>query len=431
MPACQGPMRILLATDSYPPLIGGATRAAQLLGHELVRRGHDVHVVTVAQEGAAPEEDDQGVSVTRLHAATFRMGRFSSDPYRRVPPPFPDPELTARLRRVIAATSPDVVHAYGWLAYSCAVALAGRSTPLLLSARDYGNICAVRTLMRRDSRCSGPGPRKCLACAAAFYGPVKGAAAAAGVLAGRRLLRRRISGIHSVSGFVDEAMRRHLVDGRKDLHRAVIPDFRVESGEAAGSVGLPSEPYILYVGALRRVKGIHVLIDAWQALRRPRPPLVLIGPRAPDTPDAFPAGVTVIEDAPHAVVMRAWRDALLGVAPSVWYEPLGNVVHEAQSRGAVVIGTTPGGHDDMITSGEDGLLVPPGDRAALRDAMQVLVDDPALREAMGERGRARAARFTAERIVPEFEALYRDVLRCDESAEDAISPRSNRETTPT
>ena len=75
-----------------------------------------------------------------------------------------------------------------------------------------------------------------------------------------------------------------------------------------------------------------------------------------------------------------------------------------------MIGTTPGGHDDMITDGEDGLLVPPGDVSALAAAMQRLIDDPGGRERMGELARARAARFTAERVVPEFEALYRELV---------------------
>jgi glycosyltransferase involved in cell wall biosynthesis len=107
--------------------------------------------------------------------------------------------------------------------------------------------------------------------------------------------------------------------------------------------------------------------------------------------------------------MAAFDGALFAVAPSLWYEPLGNVVHEAESRGRAVIGTTPGGHDDMITDGVEGLLVPPGDAGALRSAMARLVADPAMRARMGAAGRVRAERYTAEQVVPQFEALYRDL----------------------
>lgn len=401
-------MRILIATDSYPPLIGGATQAGRLLAQELGERGHAVRVVTLLQPNTAAEEDDDGIPVTRLRASVLRSSRVSADPYRRVPPPFPDPELTYGLRRVIAEFRPDVVHSYGWLSYSCAVA-AGRSTPLLLSARDYGNICAVRTLVRHGERCSGPAIAKCLECAGSFYGRAKGTAAVVGVLAGRGLLRRRMDGLHSVSRFVEDQMRHHLLDGR-DVAEAVLPDFRSADGGAPADVRLPGLPerYIVFVGALRRVKGVDVLLDAWGGLDDP-PALVLVGTRAPDTPAAFPDGVHVVYDAPGPAVMRAFDCALFAVAPSVWAEPLGNVVHEAQSRGRAVIGTAPGGHEDMIEDGVDGLLVPPGDVLALRAAMQRLLTDPELASRMGAVGRRNAARYTAASVVPAFEALYREL----------------------
>jgi hypothetical protein len=47
-------LRLLLVSDSYPPLIGGATRASQLLAQDLARRGHEVCVATSEQPGAAP-----------------------------------------------------------------------------------------------------------------------------------------------------------------------------------------------------------------------------------------------------------------------------------------------------------------------------------------------------------------------------------------
>ena len=402
-------MRILIATDSYPPLIGGATQAGRLLAQELRGRGHAVHVVTLRQPNTAAQEDDEGIPVTRLEATVLRPGGVSADPYRRVPPPFPDPELTHGLRRVIAEFRPDVVHAYGWLSYSCALA-AGRSTPLLLSARDYGNICAVRTLVRHGERCSGPALGKCLECAGSFYGRAKGTAAVVGVLAGRRLLRRRMDGLHSVSRFVEDQMRHHLLDGR-DVAEAVLPDFRPGDGETPAD-GLASDlpgRYIVFVGALRRVKGVDVLLEAWGGLES-RPALVLVGTRAPDTPATFPDGVHVVYDAPGPTVMQAFDGALFAVAPSVWAEPLGNVVHEAQSRGRAVIGTAPGGHEDMIEDGVDGLLVPPGDAGALRAAMQRLLSEPELAKRMGAAGRSNAARYTAARVVPAFEALYRELL---------------------
>ncbi len=87
----------------------------------------------------------------------------------------------------------------------------------------------------------------------------------------------------------------------------------------------------------------------------------MIGARGPETLPAFPPGVTPMFDVPHDTVMAAWDRALFGVFPSVVPEALGNVVHEAMSRGRAVVGTIPGGHTDIVVDGENGLLVPSGD----------------------------------------------------------------------
>lgn len=403
-------MRVLLVSDSYPPLIGGATRAAHLLARELAGRGHDVRVATISQEGAPAREILDGVEVHRLHGLTLRMPWFSADPYRRNPPPFPDPETTWRLRRLVVEFRPDLVHSYGWMTYSCAVALTGLDTPMLLSARDYGNVCAKRTLVYRDEgTCAGPAALKCAGCASDFYGAPKGLVAAAGVLLGRRLIRRRARALHSVSAFVEQVMRDHLFGPQPGIPEAVIPGFR-ESVEISAAdpelmAALPAQPFILFVGALRRIKGINQLLEAYEGLDT-GVPLVLIGTMAPDTPSRFPEGVTVLNQVPFATVMAAWDRALFGVFPSVLAEPLGNVLHEAMSRGKPVIGTTPGGHADMVDDGESGFLVPAGDIDALGQAMRCLIEDDALRERMGEEARRRAVRFTPEQVVPRFEELY-------------------------
>lgn len=406
-------MRLLLATDYYPPLIGGATRAAEQLATRMQARGETVTVATSWQRGLPAREVRGGVEVIRLRSLMSRVPGASADATRYTPPPFPDPELTWRLRRLLAAKRPQVVHTYGWISYALCAALGRKRPPLILSARDYGNVCPKRTLVRHGQGCDGPAWGKCLACAPEQYGAAKGAVATAGILGGRRLLRRKLSALHSCSGYVEKIVEEDLLSAsqRRELRRVVIPDFRDEALESAPShepAGLPGEPFILYVGALREVKGVPLLLDAYERLPSPRPPLVLIGGRTPDTPASFPAGVTVLHDLPQAEVMAAWERALFGVAPSVLHEPLGNVVHEAMSRGKPVIGTSPGGHGDMIESGVSGLLVPAGDGEALLAAMKALLADRAGREAMGAVARLRAERFTEAAVFPQFVRLYEE-----------------------
>jgi glycosyltransferase involved in cell wall biosynthesis len=295
-----------------------------------------------------------------------------------------------------------------------------RRIPLLVSARDYGYFCATRTLLRKGQPCSGPAPLKCVACANDYYGTPKGAIATAGVFACRPMLARKMTGLHSVSTFVSDVTGRYLFGpggAPPSLVQVTIPSFQtVEPDQpladdpelAAFLDRLPSEPYILYVGAFRRVKGLEELFAAYRRLESP-PPLVMLGTYERDTPPDFPPGTTILTDVPHAAVMAAWDGAMFGVMPSLWPEPFGATVAEGMNRGRPVIGTEPGGHVDMIGE-RSGLLVPQGDVEALAAAMEKLIGDTGLRTEYGREASARAKDFAASSVLPRFEQAYRDVV---------------------
>jgi glycosyltransferase involved in cell wall biosynthesis len=415
-------LRILLVTDYYPPYIGGAQIQTHLLARKLHERGHRIAVATAWQNDLPAFEDQDGISIHRLRQLrTFPV--LARKRFQHHQPPFPDPVTTLALRRVIARFKPDVVHSYGWISYSAAAALLGKDIPLLITARDYGYSCANRTLIRDGRDCSGPRFFKCVACAGRHYGRPKGWIAALGVFVSRPLLRRKTGGVHSVSTYVRDIIRRDFLDERNSsttgqVIHDVIGSVPVEPPEDPDESQrfqildeLPEEPFMLFVGALRRVKGVRELLAAYELLEQP-PPLVLIGTIESDSPTEFPGGVRVLTDVPHEAVLAAAASSrcLFGVMPSLLPEPFGTVVCEVMSRGKPVIGTEPGGHTDMIVNGESGLLVPRGDVRALAAAMDLLIADPELRERLGHAARRRGMQFTAEVSLPRIERLYNQLI---------------------
>jgi glycosyltransferase involved in cell wall biosynthesis len=413
-------MHILMVSDFYPPFIGGAERQAQLLSRQLALKGHSVSVATVWHTGLPAQQNEDGVQVYRLKGLTTQAPWFSTDPKRRFHPPFPDPGIVWGLRRLIAHVQPDVVHAAGWIAYSSVAALLGKRIPLLISVRDYGYTCAIRTLLRHDQICDGPAPFKCLECASASYGVAKALAAIISVFGGRLLLTRKMSAVHSVSSFVQETIRRDLLASRSKTLIAkgtarlvVIPSFLGDSSDDPVAQDyleqLPDQPFILFVGALQPHKGLGLVLASYQQLESP-PPLVLIGSVWPETPRTFPPGVIVLRNVPHSAVMVAWERCLFGVIPSVWPEPSAGVIREAMSKGKAVIATAVGGSTDMVINGETGLLILPNDAHALTEAMRQLINDVEQSERLGRAGRERARLYTAEAVVPQFEQLYQQIV---------------------
>lgn len=411
-------LRILLVSDYYPPYIGGAQIQTQLLARKLRERGHEVAVASVWQNELPAFEEDGGIGIYRLRQMRT-LKSLARKRFQHHQPPFPDPVTTLALRRVIRRFKPDIIHSYGWICYSAAAALVGIDVPLLITARDYGYSCANRTLLRDGQDCSGPALAKCLGCAGRHYGRPKGWIAALGVLGSRPLLRRKARGIHSVSTYVRDVVRRDFLDERDlSISGQVIHDVigsvpteqpDVEDGAAGPEVLalLPPVPFMLFVGAFRRVKGVPQLLDAYSLLDDP-PPLVLIGTMEPDSPTAFPPGVHVLTNVAHDGVIAAAASSrcLFGVMPSLLPEPFGTVVCEVMSQGKPVIGTKPGGHTDMIVDGVSGLLVARGDVEGLADAMRTLIADPELAARLGAAAAERAREFTVDVALPRMERLY-------------------------
>ncbi len=151
-------------------------------------------------------------------------------------------------------------------------------------------------------------------------------------------------------------------------------------------------------------KGAWHLADAYSRLED-APPLVLVGrcyiDELQERPNVFPMGAW-----PHQLAIEALRRSLFSVAPSLWPEPFGLVALEAAAAGKAIVASDIGGLRDIVFDGETGLMVAPEDREALTLAMQRLISDADLRQRLGAAARERAAQFSPDSIVPQFERAY-------------------------
>ena len=164
--------------------------------------------------------------------------------------------------------------------------------------------------------------------------------------------------------------------------------------------------FLLFVGELSRDKGVPTLLRAYESLDGQRPPLLLVGRRTPDTPTHLPDGAQMCAESPHDHVMAAFRRCLFAVLPSICLDACPTTVLEAMASGRPVVATTTGGIVDMITDGENGLLVPPDDEYKLAEAMARLLNDADLRARLAAGARERVQRFTASAVAERLEVIY-------------------------
>jgi glycosyltransferase involved in cell wall biosynthesis len=399
-------MRVLMLSELYPPQIGGSEEYVRNLSRELVERGHEVAVATVAEANEPSDTVDDGVRVHRVKSSMQRISSINATgrPYL---PPFPDPDVLRSLRDIVREERPDVVHAHNWMVHSFLPLKRASKARLVMTLHDYSVVCAKKSLLYRQRPCSGPGLEKCLRCAAGNYGALRGPAITLSNWATRPWLTRAVDMFVAVSDYV--AVGNELLE--RDLPFRVIPNFVPDDVVSATDPShpqlraLPSEPYWLYVGALSHHKGVHVLLNAYAQLRG-APPLVLIGRDAPDAPTGLPPNVTLIKDVPHEAVMAAWCRASLGVIPSLFPDPCPTVAIEAMAAGVPVVASRIGGLTSLVVNGVTGRLVTAGSAAELRDALQRMQDAPSERAEMADSSLLRAPLYMAATVVPQIEQIY-------------------------
>ena len=110
----------------------------------------------------------------------------------------------------------------------------------------------------------------------------------------------------------------------------------------------------------------------------------------------------------HHEVVREVARADIFCLPS-WREAFGVVYVEAMACGKPVIGCRSQGAEDIISPGQDGILVEPRDVASLASALGQLLEDPELRQRMGEAARRRSRAFSWDRTAEIYLDLYRSV----------------------
>ena len=297
-----------------------------------------------------------------------------------------DLRAIARLRRLIRAWRPDVVHAHGLRAGALtAIALA------FVRPNVYPPACSVVTV---------------------HNAPAAGGVTGAIYRVLELIVARTADSVLCVSPDLEERMR---AAGARRVGRALVPADALPVAPAVTAATYrstsisttfprkrarfpaldPGRPMVLAVGRLAAQKGFGTLLEAaalWRDMR-PEPVLVIVGEgplEAELKSQAARLRLDVRFPGHRDDVPALLASAAVFVLPSVWEgQPL--ILQEALRAGAPIVATRVGGTPEL-TGDDAALLVPPGDPARLADAVRAVLTDPALaarlRQAAADRARA-------------------------------------------
>jgi len=216
----------------------------------------------------------------------------------------------------------------------------------------------------------------------------------------RPILRRARFVIAASHSLADEARALGARDVRVIPAGVDVPD----------QVGPPERPpHVLYAGRLSPEKGVLELVEAARGLR-----LVVVGDGL--LRDRVPHAIGAV---PHAELGAYYERAAVVAIPSR-REGYGVVAREAMAYGRPVVASAVGGLLEAVEDGVTGLLVPPGDVAALEAALRRVLADEELGAHLGAAARKRAMElFSHEAEAAALIRAYEDARRATVTA----SPR--------
>lgn len=383
----DGAVRILVATDTYPPTINGAAVFAERLARTLGDRGHEVHVVCPSPHGA-PETivDQSGVMVHRRRSVPNpAYGNF-----RLTPPGF------GHGVRLLEDLRPDVVHVQDHFWLCAAMTRAARSlgvpfiaTNHMMPENYFDHVPLPIWLRRSGARWVWKEVDRVWSGASAVTTPTSRAV---------ELLRRSTAfgAAIPISNGIDAAR-----------YEAASARYRDQAEH------LTAPPRILFVGRLDKEKRVDELISA----------LALIAPFSD-------ACLDIVGDGPmrgawdhlagslglstrvrfHGFVgeeelVEAFGRADIFVMPGV-AELQSIATMEAMAAGTPIVAADAMALPHLVKPGRNGFLFTPGRVTDLAGRLRQLLDDPALRQRMGAESRRIVAVHDMTDTVDQFERLY-------------------------
>ncbi len=368
-------MNIVLAPNSFLPLLGGLELAVSRLALELSRLGHRVSVITSAPPGrCSTDESLPGVPVFRLR---MRLPRIVYLLF-----PFVGVAALIRFRRLLKNLAPDIVnlHYIGENAALFYLVKMPETCKLVVSVHGYdleaypGRGWLARHLTRATLRRANR------------------------VLSNSRALLTRAIEIEPSVGRKSSVMANGV-----DLF-----DF-----DSAAPFSHPRR-YALCVANFPFKKGQDVLVHAFQTVRSRHPDVDLLfagDGRERSRCERLAAdlgldkGVLFLGAVARDEIPKLLAGCEMLVLPSR-REAFGMVLLEAMAAGKPVVATRVDGIPELVSDGENGLLVNPDDPQALADAICALLEDQGLARRLGRRGKELARDYSWSKIAERYVAVY-------------------------
>ena len=370
MTGSRGPLRLVIASNLYPPLLGGPATQSELLAKGFARHGCKVRVLT---HGSEPDtEIVRYIAKSEMRSIAATLARYRTT-LREVRAQFEDFSPDAAIVQTSA----------GPLQAAVGIAARQRGIPSVMKIANDPLLDFKNARIAKGARTNS-----------ATYA----ARRASRWLAGAAGMRLHSFVWATTPAFSERIRERYLVPEGKMMVRPNLFDLpeatpRLRAGTAAGR--------LLYAGRLQPIKGVDILLDAVATMRHAPWTLTIAGDGDASYRRSLKDRATALGVADRVAWVgplssealdEAYRAADILAVPSR-SEAFGNVIVEAMARGLPVVATAVGGTPYILQDGKAGVLVEPQSSADLAKKLDALLDDPQRCSELSVAGLTRARDF--------------------------------------
>ena len=317
-------------------------------------------------------------------------------------------KIAREIRAAIRREKPDVAHfhnTFPLISPAAYWACKAEGVPVVQTLHNFRLCCLNAYLLRGGAVCElclGKNPWRGV-CKKCYRDSLAQSFAAWAMLSIHRLLGTWRGKVDAYIALTEFGKRKMIEAGLPE--RKIFVKGNVITAAPSIAAAAPAAPTILYVGRLSPEKGPNILVEAWRLCHErgtlPQGARLVIvgdGPEREALERAAPPAVSFAGNVDKTQVAEMMRAASAIVCPSVWYETFGLVVLEAFSCALPVIASNLGAFASLIKDGKTGILFPPGDAAALADALTLAFAEP---ELMREIAAAARRAFLVGESTPE------------------------------
>jgi len=404
-------VKILIATDVFPPKSGGSGWSTFHLARALQQRGHDLEI-------ALPKLGGRGIETRVYEGLTvIEVGYDASNvPGLRAWQRTRALEKTFGAYLAQRAREFDLIHAQHVLSISAAIAAKKIArVPVISTVRDYWAVCLYGTLWRDNAICPICRGNEITKCLSQKYGARAKFFPSAIPFVIHELRRRQRAlqasdAVIAVSEFVAGTLRGIVAE--KNLR--VVPNF-IDSKEtqaiAKGDTryAIRDSRYLMFIGKLNTLKGADLLPQIIEK-SGVEIPLVVAGDGELQSKLANFKGIELRGWISNTETLSLLSRAEALLFPSCWAEPFARTLLEAQALGVPTVAFNTGGTRDMIQNNFNGLLAESVDEFAAH--VNRLTADAELRATLSANAqRVAQDKFSPAVICSQVETLYEAVRR--------------------